>query len=213
LFISFSALPLLASADWFLSAETKALIVKAEAGDADAQIRVALAYDSGRGAPRDRDNAIKWYRMAADAGNAEAQNSLGSMFQENKEYKDALFWYEKAASQGNARATNSEAYLYDLGLGVPQDRARSFELYSQAADLGCPKQCGISQMSMVPANLERWMSAWLVFGSSGHHGLSGRRIDDFRLIFLRSFQNWSADSHQMTLLHAGNRERLGPRHR
>lgn len=63
LFISFSALPLSASADWFLSAETKALIVKAEAGDAEAQIRVALAYDSGRGAPRDRDNATKWYRM------------------------------------------------------------------------------------------------------------------------------------------------------
>lgn len=28
------------------------------------------------------------------------------------------------------------AYLYDLGLGVKQDRRRAFELYSRAADLG-----------------------------------------------------------------------------
>jgi TPR repeat protein len=28
------------------------------------------------------------------------------------------------------------AYLYDLGLGVPQDRRRGFELYTRAADLG-----------------------------------------------------------------------------
>lgn len=126
----------LVAADWFLSAETKALIVKAEAGDTDAQLRVGAAYDSGRGAPRDGKQAMKWYRMAAERGNAEAQNSVGSGLQAEKRYEEALHWYEKASAQGHALATNNLAYLYDLGLGVKQDRRKGFELYSRAADLG-----------------------------------------------------------------------------
>lgn len=125
-----------AVADWFLSSETKALIAKAEAGDTDAQLRVGAAYDYGKGAPRDGNEAMKWYRMAADRGNAEAQNSVGSGLQAEKRYDEALPWYEKASAQGHALATNNLAYLYDLGLGVKQDRRRGFELYSRAADLG-----------------------------------------------------------------------------
>jgi TPR repeat protein len=125
-----------ASADWLLSSDTKVLIARAEAGDSDAQLRVGAAYDRGKGAPHDRAIALKWYRMAADAGNAEAQNSVGSMLQEDGKYTEALSWYEKAAAQGHAEATNSEAYLHDLGLGVPQDRKLGFDLYSRAADLG-----------------------------------------------------------------------------
>jgi TPR repeat protein len=125
-----------AAADWFLSSETKALIVKAEAGDTDAQLRVGAAYDYGKGAPRDGSEAMKWYRMAADRGNAEAQNSVGSGLQAEKRYEEALPWYEKASAQGHALATNNLAYFHDLGLGVKQDRRKGFELYSRAADLG-----------------------------------------------------------------------------
>jgi len=125
-----------AAADWFVSTETKALIAKAEAGDTDAQLRVGAAYDFGKGAPRDRVEAAKWYRMAADRGNAEAQNSLGSLFQAEKRYEESLTWYGKASAQGHALATNNLAYLHDMGLGVPQDRKKGFELYTRAADLG-----------------------------------------------------------------------------
>lgn len=126
----------LAQADWFVSSEVKALMVKAEAGDALAQFEVATAYDYGRGAPRDGKEAMKWYRKAADQGVAEAQNSVGSGLQAEKRYAEALTWYEKGAAQGHPLATNNLAYLYDLGLGVTQDRRKGFELYMQAADLG-----------------------------------------------------------------------------
>lgn len=125
-----------AAADWFLSSEIKALIVKAEAGDIEAQFRVGAAYDYGKGAPRDSAEAMKWYRKAADQGNAEAQNSVGSGLQAEKRYEEARVWYEKASAQGHALATNNLAYLHDLGLGVKQDRQKGFELYSRAADLG-----------------------------------------------------------------------------
>jgi uncharacterized protein len=135
-FIVLATFSNIAMADWFLSSETKALIAKAEAGDTDAQFRVGVAYDFGKGAPRDGKEAMKWYRMAAENGNAEAQNSFGSGLQAERRYAEALAWYEKASSQGHALATNNLAYLYDMGLGVKQDRLKGFELYAQAADLG-----------------------------------------------------------------------------
>lgn len=135
-FVVLQLYPMPASADWFLSADTKALIAKAEAGDVESQMRVGGAYDTGRGAPHDRATAMKWYRMAAEGGNAEGQNSMGSMLQDEKKYTDALTWYEKAAAQGHAQAINSMGYLYDLGLGVPQDRKKGFDLYSRAAESG-----------------------------------------------------------------------------
>ncbi len=124
------------AADWFTSAEIKALITMAEAGDLTAQLRVGAAYDSGRGAPRDGKAVMKWYLMAAEQGLAEAQNSVGSLLQTEKRYAEALAWYEKAAAQGHAQATNNLAYLHDLGLGVAQDRRKGFDLYLRAADLG-----------------------------------------------------------------------------
>lgn len=126
----------IAIADWFLSSETKALVAKADAGDINAQFSVGSAYDTGKGAPRSAENAMKYYLMAAERGHVEAQNSVGSGLQAEKRYSEALPWYERASAQGHALATNNLAYLYDLGLGVKQDRQKGFELYTRAADLG-----------------------------------------------------------------------------
>lgn len=109
---------------------------KAEAGDLQAQFQLGLAYDGGRGVLRDFEEARKWYRRAAEGGHAEAQNSVGSMLQEDGRFADAIGWYEKAAAQGHPRATNSLGLLHDLGRGVPQDRRKGFEFYTRAAELG-----------------------------------------------------------------------------
>jgi len=119
-----------------ISANTQALLDKARSGDADAQWKIASMYDTGNGVPRDSKEAMKWYRASANQGNAEAQNSVGSALQAEKRYVEARSWYERAAAQGHALATNNLAYLYDLGLGVAQDRKKGFELYSIAANLG-----------------------------------------------------------------------------
>lgn len=119
-----------------LSAAVRELMDKATAGDAVAQFAVGNAYDSGRGAPRDGEQAMRWYKAAAEQGHAEAQNSVGSGLQADRKYSEARIWYEKAAAQNHALATNNLAYLYDLGLGVTQDRQRALSLYSRAADLG-----------------------------------------------------------------------------
>lgn len=134
--LSLLLFPVLTSANGHLSSETTALITKAKAGDTEAQFRVGTAYDFGKGAPRDSAEAFKWYEMAAKRGHAEAQNSVGSGLQAEKKYAEAIPWYEKASAQGHALATNNLAYLYDLGLGVTQDRKAAFDLYYKAANLG-----------------------------------------------------------------------------
>lgn len=109
---------------------------KAISGDAQAQYALGAAYDTGDGVPRNRALATQWYKKAAEQGHAGAQNSLGSVFQAEKKYSDALYWYQKAAAQDHPLATSNLAYLYDLGLGVPQDRRMAQELYLRAANLG-----------------------------------------------------------------------------
>ncbi len=49
----------------------------AEQGMAAAQYNLALMYDNGEGVPENDAEAVKWYRKAADQGNAEAQSNLG----------------------------------------------------------------------------------------------------------------------------------------
>ena len=119
-----------------LSDAVKDLLQRARSGDAAAQFAVANAYDGGQGAPRDGQEAMRWYQAAAEQGHVEAQNSVGSGFQAAKKYAEARLWYEKAAAQNHALATNNLAYLHHLGLGTSQDRQNAFALYSKAADLG-----------------------------------------------------------------------------
>ena len=118
------------------SPETRELMRKAEAGDVESQFRLGSLYDMGYGGPAMASETEKWYKLAAEAGHSEAQNSMGSIYQAEKRYTEALPWYEKAAAQNNALAINNLAYLYDEGLGVEQDREKARKLYLKSANLG-----------------------------------------------------------------------------
>ena len=63
-------------------------------------------YQNGRGVLQDNLEAVKWYRKAAEQGNANAQNNLGYMYQYGKGVPqsklEAVKWYRKADSQGFA---------------------------------------------------------------------------------------------------------------
>ena len=43
-------------------------------GDADAQFSLGTLYDEGHGVPQDYKEALKWYRLSAEQGEATAQN-------------------------------------------------------------------------------------------------------------------------------------------
>ena len=48
----------------------------AKQGDAKAQYNLGLMYDEGAGVPQDYKTGVKWYRLAAEQGNANAQKKL-----------------------------------------------------------------------------------------------------------------------------------------
>jgi hypothetical protein len=70
-----------------------------------AQFNIGLMYHNGWGVPQDDAEAVKWYRMAAEQGLADAQNSLGLMYRNGwgvpRDYVEAARWYEKAGDQNN----------------------------------------------------------------------------------------------------------------
>lgn len=73
----------------------------------------------------DSNEAMKWYRLAAEQGNSIAQYELGGMYKNGdavpQDYKEAVKWYRLAAEQGAAYAQKSLGHVYDDGMGVPQD--------------------------------------------------------------------------------------------
>jgi TPR repeat protein len=73
-------------------------------------------YENGSGVTQSDAEAVYWYRLAADQGNAFAQVKIGSMYAAGrgvaKDDAEAIRWYTLAAKQGNADA---EDYLIDLG--------------------------------------------------------------------------------------------------
>ena len=51
----------------------------AQRGDAYAQTLLGLFYSEGNGVAEDAVEAVKWWRKAAEQGNAIAQNAMGMM--------------------------------------------------------------------------------------------------------------------------------------
>ena len=88
----------------------------------------------------DYENAVKYYRIAADQGHMRAQFNLALCYEKGegvaKDYKEAVKYYKLAADQGYAKAQNNLALCYDNGYGVAQDYKKAAIYYKLAADQG-----------------------------------------------------------------------------
>lgn len=109
----------------------------AEAGNAVAQLRLALMYDQGDGVPRSAKSAFGWYSRAAAQGEPESQNQVGLFYElgegvaENWDLAAKLF--QTSAMQGWTKGQFSLARAYQFGIGVPQDRQQAIAWYQKAA--------------------------------------------------------------------------------
>ena len=67
-------------------------------------------YATGQGVPQDRAEAARWYRKAAEQGDADAQFNLGLMYHNGQgvpqDHAEAARWSRKAAEQRDAEAQN-----------------------------------------------------------------------------------------------------------
>ena len=105
-----------------------------------AQFVIGYMYQYGKGVPQDYAEAARWYRKAAEQGNAKSQHNLGYMYDKGQgvpqDYAEAVRWYRKAAEQGNAKSQHNLGYMYQYGQGVPQDYAEAMRWYRKAAEQG-----------------------------------------------------------------------------
>jgi TPR repeat protein len=112
----------------------------AEGGNAEAQLKLASAYENGDGVSQNDQLAAKWYRKAAEQGNAEAQSALGLMYltgkgvEQNK--REAVLWYHKAARQGDANAMYNLGAAYYNGDGVDINDSLSYAWFMLAKEAG-----------------------------------------------------------------------------
>ena len=116
----------------------------AAAGNAVAQIRLALLYYHGQGVRESNALALQWFQRAASQGLAEAQFHLGNMHAygmapaaagEDPQWLAAQ-WYFQAARQGHAEAQYSLGILFLAGGGVVQSVTEARKWMERAAAQG-----------------------------------------------------------------------------
>jgi len=85
---------------------------------------------------------VKWSRLAAEAGNAQAQFNLGQCYYSGlgltKDYAEAVKWYRKAAHGGKALAQLRLGESFYDGEGVSKDFAEAAKWFQKAATQGLP---------------------------------------------------------------------------
>ena len=113
---------------------------QAEAGNADAQFNLGIAWINGSAGTVNYDQARYWWEKAAAQGQRIAQYNLGVLYDEGRgvsqDYRLAAQWYRKAAQQGFISAQYNLGNLYRDGKGVPQNAYIARDWQEKAAAQG-----------------------------------------------------------------------------
>lgn len=83
--------------------------------------------------------AVQFFRKMAEGGDADAQVSLGDVYQYlyvDPNYEQAAYWYKQAADAGSSKGKMQLARLYERGLGVEQDTLLATNLWREATGAG-----------------------------------------------------------------------------
>jgi len=87
--------------------------------------------------PRDYEEAVRWFRLAADGGNPLGQVYLGAQYAGGqgvrRNYKEAAKWYRLAAEQGDANGQGNLGLIYEKGTGVALDHVLAHMWYNLAS--------------------------------------------------------------------------------
>jgi hypothetical protein len=120
------------SQDWETDLNYAQQLLRAgELGSVNAQRQLGAAYATGEwSGPKDLAEAMRWYRLAAEQGEAEAQYDLGFMLLLGeggpKNAQEGLMWLERAGELGEDNAFRLLLDCYENGYcDVPVDAAKA----------------------------------------------------------------------------------------
>jgi uncharacterized protein len=134
----------------------------AEKGVAEAQFWLGVAFDQHLWfGVTDEQEALKWFRRAAEQGNPDAEDELGVRYQDGdgieQNYIQAAYWFRKAAEHvpnlgGAGQGRNNLGNLYMEGHGVPKDYVQAYMWLSLA---GSDRSIEYLQREMTPSQILR----------------------------------------------------------
>lgn len=109
--------------------------------NASNNFRMGVNYQYAKnGYSRNYTEAVRYYRMAAEAGHPTAQNNLGQMYNMGwgvpQDKNKAFYWWTKAAEQGQALAQSNLGTCYEFGNGTAVNKAKAIEWYRRSAAQG-----------------------------------------------------------------------------
>ena len=131
-------------------------------------------YANGDGVPKNAVQAVRWYRLAADQGVAEAQYNLGLRYDKGdgvpKSAVEAVRWFRLAADQGVAQAQYNLGLMYGLGEGVPQNYMVAYALLNLTSVDFAPAIQGrdLLEKVMSVTQIEAGQALSVKFQSSDH---------------------------------------------
>lgn len=112
-------------------------------------------YRDGCGVGRNDEQAVNWFRKAAEQGYADGQGMLGEMYSYGrgveKNNEQAVYWYRKAAEQNSVIWQWKLGSMYECGDGVEKNYHYAVYWYRKVAEqgdvtgqwqLGCMYECG-----------------------------------------------------------------------
>jgi len=118
-------------------------------------------YDSGMGVEQNPEEAVRWYRLAADQGDAAAQLLLGGKYFRGdgvaQDFGQAERWYRMAADQGEPNAQFDLGDMYAEGQGVASDPVEAYAWYTVAASNGKARALDVRDLlaaEMEPAQID-----------------------------------------------------------
>ncbi len=124
------------------------------------------------GTPPHPNQALKWYRAAAEQGHGRAQHELGRIYRKGehapRDAAEARKWFRLAAEQGIAGAQYALAVMLRDGEGVPADVVQAYAWFEVAGALGHPfawksrdalgARLGADQLEQAHGVARRWLA-------------------------------------------------------
>ena len=118
----------------------KLLLPLARKGNAKAQLYVGDCLANGQGVFMDTEEAVKWYRLAADQELPEAQHRMFACCMDGvgieRNPANAAKWCRKAAEAGHGDAMFDMGMLYVSGTGVEENAKGAFRWFRKGAERG-----------------------------------------------------------------------------
>ncbi|MCQ2079803.1 MAG: AAA family ATPase [archaeon] len=117
----------------------KWLMKAADKQHRNAQCQLGWLYHTGALGEKDQE-AMKWYRLAAEQGDGTAQNNIGVLYESARGVPESPYeaakWYKRASDSGNAFGMLNMGRLYYTGKGVVASDSDAARYFLMAADKG-----------------------------------------------------------------------------